>query len=239
MSLETSSSCSNSSNGACSSSAEHPSDLLDQTSFLSSVLDANSSGQQSHGDPQAFLHSNGNNSSNNKKKKARTTFTGRQIFELEKQFEVKKYLSSSERSSLAKLLAVTETQVKIWFQNRRTKWKKQEGISNAQAAEHRVSGSDKSKDSTDKNSGNGGSGKSKNTISATANDSMDGLTQARQGSPVSDVVLAPSSVTSIVTELGTTATTMTETRKKRKSGGGGGKKRKSCSELKSDQDASK
>ncbi|CAH1979322.1 unnamed protein product [Acanthoscelides obtectus] len=48
----------------------------------------------------------------NKKKKARTTFTGRQIFELEKQFEVKKYLSSSERSEMAKLLNVTETQNK-------------------------------------------------------------------------------------------------------------------------------
>ncbi|VDK65448.1 unnamed protein product [Onchocerca ochengi] len=45
-----------------------------------------------------------------KKKKARTTFTGRQIFELEKQFETKKYLSSSERGELAKLLNVTETQ---------------------------------------------------------------------------------------------------------------------------------
>ncbi|CAB0040182.1 unnamed protein product [Trichogramma brassicae] len=45
-----------------------------------------------------------------KKKKARTTFTGRQIFELEKQFEVKKYLSSSERAEMAKLLNVTETQ---------------------------------------------------------------------------------------------------------------------------------
>ncbi|KAF7274390.1 hypothetical protein GWI33_012935 [Rhynchophorus ferrugineus] len=44
------------------------------------------------------------------KKKARTTFTGRQIFELEKQFEQKKYLSSSERSEMAKLLNVTETQ---------------------------------------------------------------------------------------------------------------------------------
>ncbi|CAG9533894.1 unnamed protein product [Cercopithifilaria johnstoni] len=65
------------------------------------------------------------------KKKARTTFTGGQIFELEKQFEKKKYLSSSERGELAKLLSVTETQVKIWFQNRRTKWKKDEIEKNA------------------------------------------------------------------------------------------------------------
>jgi hypothetical protein len=47
-----------------------------------------------------------------KKKKARTTFSGRQIFELEKQFDQKKYLSSSERADLAKLLNVTETQVR-------------------------------------------------------------------------------------------------------------------------------
>ncbi|XP_061729584.1 visual system homeobox 2-like [Cydia pomonella] len=70
-----------------------------------------------------------------RRKKARTTFTGRQIFELEKLFEVKKYLSSGERADMAKLLNVTETQVKIWFQNRRTKWKKKDNITNAEVAE--------------------------------------------------------------------------------------------------------
>ncbi|KAL1492746.1 hypothetical protein ABEB36_010952 [Hypothenemus hampei] len=44
------------------------------------------------------------------KKKARTTFTGRQIFELEKRFEQKKYLSSSERTEISKSLNITETQ---------------------------------------------------------------------------------------------------------------------------------
>ncbi|XP_038207241.1 uncharacterized protein LOC119828971 [Zerene cesonia] len=70
-----------------------------------------------------------------RRKKARTTFTGRQIFELEKLFEVKKYLSSGERADMAKLLNVTETQVKIWFQNRRTKWKKKDNVTNAEVAE--------------------------------------------------------------------------------------------------------
>jgi hypothetical protein len=69
-----------------------------------------------------------NSKTSKKKKKARTTFTGRQIFELEKQFDAKKYLTATERSDMAALLNVTETQVKIWFQNRRTKWKKHEKL---------------------------------------------------------------------------------------------------------------
>lgn len=48
-----------------------------------------------------------------RKKKARTTFSGRQIFELERQFEKKKYLSSTERSEMAVLLNVTEQQVHL------------------------------------------------------------------------------------------------------------------------------
>lgn len=61
-----------------------------------------------------FVESDGHSSdSERKRKKARTTFTGRQIFELEKQFELKKYLSSSERSEMAKMLGVTETQVRL------------------------------------------------------------------------------------------------------------------------------
>ncbi|XP_060570411.1 homeobox protein ceh-31-like [Ruditapes philippinarum] len=76
--------------------------------------------------------------SSQKKKKARTTFTGRQIFELEKQFEQKKYLSSAERAEMASLLNVTETQVKIWFQNRRTKWKKHENITATEIPEHKL-----------------------------------------------------------------------------------------------------
>ena len=47
------------------------------------------------------------------KKKMRTTFTGKQIFELEKCFESKKYLSSAERAEMAAGLEVTQQQVDI------------------------------------------------------------------------------------------------------------------------------
>ncbi|KAI9555990.1 putative homeobox protein Nkx-6.1 [Daphnia sinensis] len=59
-----------------------------------------------------------------KKKHTRPTFSGQQIFALEKTFEQTKYLAGPERAKLAYGLNMTESQVKVWFQNRRTKWRK-------------------------------------------------------------------------------------------------------------------
>ncbi|XDC86830.1 hypothetical protein R6Z07F_018003 [Ovis aries] len=63
--------------------------------------------------------------SSSKPRRARTAFTYEQLVALENKFRATRYLSVCERLNLALSLSLTETQVKIWFQNRRTKWKKQ------------------------------------------------------------------------------------------------------------------
>lgn len=64
-------------------------------------------------------------SKTSKSRRARTAFTYEQLVALENKFKTTRYLSVCERLNLALSLNLTETQVKIWFQNRRTKWKKQ------------------------------------------------------------------------------------------------------------------
>ncbi|XP_077986874.1 barH-like 1 homeobox protein [Glandiceps talaboti] len=60
-----------------------------------------------------------------KARKARTAFTDHQLNTLERNFERQKYLSVQDRMDLAASLNLTDTQVKTWYQNRRTKWKRQ------------------------------------------------------------------------------------------------------------------
>ncbi|XP_042561753.1 homeobox protein Nkx-3.1 [Clupea harengus] len=61
-----------------------------------------------------------------KHKRSRAAFTHLQVLELEKKFNHQKYLSAPERAHLASSLRLTETQVKIWFQNRRYKTKRKQ-----------------------------------------------------------------------------------------------------------------
>ncbi|KAH9495676.1 BarH-like 2 homeobox protein [Bulinus truncatus] len=63
-----------------------------------------------------------------KPRKARTAFTDHQLSVLEKTFERQKYLSVQDRMELASKLNLTDTQVKTWYQNRRTKWKRQTAV---------------------------------------------------------------------------------------------------------------
>ncbi|XP_025299343.1 homeobox protein Nkx-2.8 [Canis lupus baileyi] len=59
-----------------------------------------------------------------KRKKRRVLFSKAQTLELERRFRQQRYLSAPEREQLARLLRLTPTQVKIWFQNHRYKLKR-------------------------------------------------------------------------------------------------------------------
>ncbi|VDN04813.1 unnamed protein product [Thelazia callipaeda] len=63
-----------------------------------------------------------------KARKARTIFTDKQLQELEATFDKQKYLSVQDRMDLAQRMGLSDTQVKTWYQNRRTKWKRQAAV---------------------------------------------------------------------------------------------------------------
>ncbi|KAM4031366.1 homeobox protein zampogna-like [Anomaloglossus baeobatrachus] len=77
------------------------------------------------------------------KKRTRAAFSHAQVYELERRFSLQRYLSGPERADLAAALKLTETQIKIWFQNRRYKTKrkliaKQQGVKPQEAPAKQV-----------------------------------------------------------------------------------------------------
>ncbi|XP_076846391.1 NK2 transcription factor related 7 [Brachyhypopomus gauderio] len=70
------------------------------------------------------------------RRKPRVLFSQTQVFELERRFKQQRYLSAPERDQLATVLKLTSTQVKIWFQNRRYKCKRQRQDKTLELAGH-------------------------------------------------------------------------------------------------------
>ncbi|KAI8117792.1 BarH-like 1 homeobox protein [Lucilia cuprina] len=80
---------------------------------------------QTHGGGFLGEHKMGLPKSGRKPRRRRTAFTHAQLAYLERKFRCQKYLSVADRSDVAETLNLSETQVKTWYQNRRTKWKRQ------------------------------------------------------------------------------------------------------------------
>ncbi|XP_012252406.2 homeotic protein empty spiracles-like [Athalia rosae] len=85
-----------------------------------------------------------------KPKRIRTAFSPSQLLKLEHAFEKNHYVVGAERKQLAQALSLTETQVKVWFQNRRTKHKRMQQEEEAKAQQQ-------------SGGGNGNNGANKNT----------------------------------------------------------------------------